>query len=66
MKTEEEEERERMRQRKCQSSPYEKRFGADSLGNDRTYRKLVTFDRGVLGHAEKRHRADNTNVRDIC
>ena len=54
METEEEEERLRMRQKKeWQSSPYDKRFGADGRGNDRADRKLAASDCGVLKFVEK-------------
>ena len=67
METEEEEERLRMRQKKeWQSSPYDKRFGADGRGNDRADRKLAASDCGVLKFVEKSHRVNNASVSDIC
>ena len=41
-------------------------FGADGRRNDRVDRKLATFDRGVLGRAEKSRRVNNASVSEIC
>ena len=66
MDTKEEEEKKNVTKKELQSSPYDKRFGADSRGNDRADRKLAASNYGVLERAEKKRRIDNASICNIC
>ena len=53
MDTKEEEEKKNVTKKELQSSPYDKRFGADSRGNDRADRKYAASNYGVIERAKK-------------